>query len=110
MRDESGKFTKGNPGKPPGAKNKKSILWDQLGDFFVNEGAERFITEIRTLEGKDYVNAYSQLVEFFKPKLSRVETTDDLSREIDALTEEQAEDLLKQLSDKIINQWMQKVN
>ena len=85
-------------------------MWDQLGDWFINTGAQRFIIEIESLSGKDYINAYSQLIEFFKPKLSRVETTDDLSREIEALTDEQAENLLKQLSDKIINQWMQKVN
>jgi hypothetical protein len=110
-RKKSGQFDKGHSGfKPPGAISKKTALWNELGDFFVNDGAKKFVQEISSLSGKDYINAYSQLIEFFKPKLSRIETTDDLSREIDALTDEQAETLLNQLSDKIISQWMQKVN
>lgn len=110
-RTKSGQFTKGHSGfKPPGAISKKTVLWNELGEFFINDGAKKFIKEIMSLEGEKYVKAYAMMAEYFKPKLSRVEMTDDLTREIDALSDEQAETLLKQLSDKILDQWAQKMN
>jgi len=111
MRDKKGQFVKGHGGsKPKGAKSERLQLWYELKEFILSEGSEKFIEELKKLDGQKYTDTFLKALEYFQPKLSRVETTDDLSREIDALTDEQAEDLLKQLSGKIINQWMQKVN
>ena len=78
MRDNGGKFTKGNPGKPMGALSKKTILWNQLGEWFISDGALKFIQEMKKLEGKEFINAYSQMLEYFKPKLSRSEISAEI--------------------------------
>ena len=61
-----------------GALSKKTILWNQLGEWFISDGALKFIQEMKKLEGKEFINAYSQMLEYFKPKLSRSEITADI--------------------------------
>ncbi len=69
------KFEKGksgNPkGKPKGAVSEKAKFWNELKDFMVHEGAEKFREELMKLKGQSYVIAYNQSLEYFQPKLSR---------------------------------------
>lgn len=60
-------------GRPKGAKNKKTSQWEAFSQYCVEGGLERFERELNTLEGKDYVNAFINLLEFHKPKLARSE-------------------------------------
>lgn len=61
-----------NPnGRPQGAKSKKTIQWEYFAEYCMSEGLERFQTELNKLRGKEYVNAFLHLMEFFKPKHSR---------------------------------------
>ncbi len=63
-----------NPkGRPIGAKSKKTLQWEQFADYCMNQGLEKFCKELETLEGGDYVKAFLNLIEYFKPKLSRVD-------------------------------------
>lgn len=63
----------GNPkGKPKGTKNKKSEQWNELSNYILNSGADRFIQEMEKLEGIDYISAYSKMICYFKPKLQSV--------------------------------------
>jgi hypothetical protein len=72
------------PGKRPagrgkGTKNKRTELresigintWDQIEDYLVNEGAEKLISSMRELRPGQFVYAYTGLLEYFRPKLSR---------------------------------------
>jgi len=86
-RDKSGKFNKGNAGKPKGALSSKTKAWDELGEFFTQSGAKKameiinFYGEIvenedgtRYIRNPDkYLLHYSNLMEYFKPKLQRTE-------------------------------------
>jgi len=68
----------GNPnGRPKGRPNFASLEKKQLINFLKEEGAQRFIQELMTLEGKDYCQAYIPVIEVAFPKLSRVETSVD---------------------------------
>lgn len=68
----------GNPdGRPKGSKNKNTEIWDNFCEFLVNNGAQRFLTELQTLEGKDYTDQFQKIVEFAKPKLARTEVVGD---------------------------------
>ena len=64
---------KGNKfaGSRKGVPNKKTSQWEAFSQYCVEGGLERFERELNTLEGKDYVNAFINLLEFHKPKLNR---------------------------------------
>lgn len=78
-----------NPnGKPKGAVSQKTKAWEELGEFFTEEGAKKamdiinYYGEIVQKEdgSKTFRNAdkfllhYSNLMEYFKPKLQRSES------------------------------------
>jgi hypothetical protein len=66
-------FAKGNPGKPKGALSAKTRAWDRLGEFFTDAGAERAKNIMMNASDKEFMQHYSNLIELFKPKLSRAE-------------------------------------
>lgn len=71
-----GKFEKGHKklgGKKIGTPNKKSQQWEVFADYCVNGGLEKFQRELDALNGKTFVDAFTNLLEFHKPKLSRAE-------------------------------------
>lgn len=66
----------GNPnGRPKGAKNKRTLQWEALGEAITGECTERFYEEIEKLEGKEYIDAYTKILEYFKPKQNRTDIT-----------------------------------
>jgi hypothetical protein len=83
------KFEKGksgNPaGKPKGAVSEKTKFWKDLKEFMVNEGAEKYQQELMKLEGKEFINAFALLLEYFEPKLTRAELKHDL-RDVEGLS------------------------
>ncbi|MFT7036025.1 MAG: hypothetical protein ACJA2S_004552 [Cyclobacteriaceae bacterium] len=85
-------FIKGQPkkgGKTKGTKNEKTKAWNELGEFITTCGAQKAMDIINSYgeivvkeDGtKGYRNSekflmhYTNLVEFFRPKQSRVEST-----------------------------------
>jgi len=75
-------FERGNKyskGRPKGTPNKKTEQWQVFSDYCVNGGLKKFKNELGKLEGTAYVKVFVKLLEFFKPKLSRVamENTED---------------------------------
>lgn len=77
-------FTKSTAPKGKGASKhiktriKESIGldgWEDLCTFIKTNGSAKLKTEMLKLKGKDYVMAFSSLVEYVKPKLSRQDVT-----------------------------------
>jgi hypothetical protein len=60
-----------------GQKHEKTKQWDQIGDYIVNNGAERIIKYMDTLEGKAFFEAYVAILEYFKPKQKRTENENE---------------------------------
>lgn len=60
-------------GKPKGTISQKTKFWNEVKEWFMGEGAEKYIKEMKTLKGRQYTEAYSSALEYFQPKLSRVE-------------------------------------
>ena len=110
MRDQNGQFTKGNPGRPPGATSKiNNDLRKKIGLFLENKWSV-IESDFDALEPKERVMMFAKLLEFSLPRLQSIAYTTDLEKQIDQLSDEQAERLLKELSNKIISEWTQKQN
>ncbi len=77
--DDSGKLAKGNPGKPKGAKNKKTQMWDALGEYICNEGSEKALNIIKEYKDKEFIAAFEKFLEYFKPKQQRADAHGDQS-------------------------------
>jgi len=67
------KFT--NSGIKKGGKQKKTIAWESIGEYMINEGAERFIDIMTRCNDKEFTENYTRILEYFKPKLARSEHT-----------------------------------
>lgn len=66
-------------GKKKGSKNKKTLEWEALGESIINEHAERF-NHILSISADDvFMKYYIPVIEHFKPKLARTETSGDLN-------------------------------
>lgn len=83
-RDENGRLQKGHGGlKPKGAISKKTQQWEALAESIIGEHSEGFNAIMRSLkhraEHEDdldatelYLNNYTKILDYFKPKLQRV--------------------------------------
>lgn len=71
MPFEKGKEKTG--GRAKGVTNKKTKAFEVLKDSILGEHTERFNDEMSQLNGRDFINAYLNVLEFFAPKLSRQE-------------------------------------
>ena len=62
-------------GRPKGSKNKsthqREVLLNKLAD---EGGIERIWEELKKLEGKDYIDGITKLLEYVLPKLSRTQS------------------------------------
>lgn len=59
------------------SKKKESLSLDDMINSIVEDGIEKFEKELMSLEGKEFVDRFSTLIEYVKPKLSRVEKIGD---------------------------------
>lgn len=68
-------------GRKKGSLNKKTLLkrsvglhnWEGLKSYLETAGSTKMIREIRKLKGKDYVTAMHAMMEYVKPKLTRID-------------------------------------
>lgn len=86
------KGVSGNPaGRPKGTKNTRTLQWEELGNEIANTNAGRFNTLLERLwdstDLNDQVRAaelFLKMVEYFKPKLQRINTPDMNATQIPA--------------------------
>jgi hypothetical protein len=60
-------------GKPVGTKSQKTIAWENLGEFITEAGAEKVKEILTKASPKDFMDYYTTLLEYFKPKQQRIE-------------------------------------
>lgn len=70
-RDNKGRFTKGNKGKPKGAKDHRTRKIDELTEYLISDGVGRFMEAMDEMDNQDYAKYYIQLIEYVMPKLAR---------------------------------------
>ena len=49
-----------------GQKSEKVKAWEELGEWFANQGASKYLNYIRTLDGEEYAKRYEAMLEYFK--------------------------------------------
>lgn len=76
---DTGKFTKGNPGRPKGTKNERTLLWEDLGKEImerhtghINDLLQRLWDSPDPADQLKAADLFMKMAEFFKPKLSRI--------------------------------------
>ena len=60
--------------RPNGSKNKKTERWEEFADWFIVSGMPKLKEEMSKLEGKDYIHTMRDLMEYFQPKLARLDS------------------------------------
>lgn len=77
---DTGKFTQGNPGRPKGSKNERTLLWEDLGKEImerhtvrINDLLERLWDSTDPADQLKAADLFMKLAEFFKPKLQRTQ-------------------------------------
>lgn len=69
-----GQFEKGHSGfKPKGAKSTRTIEWEAFGKELLEKGMPRALEILDTCEPNMFMNHFTGLLEYFKPKLARVD-------------------------------------
>ena len=75
------KNVSGNPkGKPRGTKSRKTKQWEIFSEYIISGGLTKFQKELNKLKGKEYVITFTSLLEFFKPKLGRIDYDAEIVR------------------------------
>lgn len=70
-------FKKGiasNPtGKPKGTLSRKTLEWEEFGKQLIEHGLPRAMEILQTCEDEKFIGHFSNLLEYFKPRLARSE-------------------------------------
>ena len=69
-RKSNGQFGKGNKGKPKGTVNKKTRQWNEIGDYLVNGGSDRFMEIMENSDDDKFKDMFLSVLNYFKPKLA----------------------------------------
>lgn len=59
--------------RPKGSKNQKTIDWDEFGRMLTEQGLTRLQHILNTCDDQTFIRTYVQLLEYFKPKMKRLE-------------------------------------
>lgn len=93
-------------GRQKGTPNKDTLvkvimhknMWEKISDFVIGNGLEKLQTELEKLKEKDYVYAFLNLLEYFKPRLksidARMQSDSDLMKLIPLMPEELRNELI----------------
>lgn len=66
-------------GMKKGQKTAKVQAWEELGEYIIGAGAEKYLEYITRLKAEDFARRYETMLEFFKPKMQRGENKTDLN-------------------------------
>lgn len=68
----------------PRQPSEKKVLWEQLKDYIMGDGLERYMRELETADPETFMKHYLTILEFVKPRLQRqqVEVTQGDTRRI----------------------------
>lgn len=92
-RDINGEFVKGNAGRPKGSPNKVTAVIRKSLTELIEYNLSKVQEDIDQLKPRERVRVIVDLLQYAVPKYQAVQFTTD----VDRLTDEQAEAILKQI-------------
>lgn len=69
--EKNNKYGKQNKG----VKKQKTREWEACGAYVITQGAERYVEELKKSGGREFMERFEKILEYFKPKLGRTEHT-----------------------------------
>lgn len=60
----------GSSTNKPSSWKLETAEWGALGDALLGQYAQRALFELSNLEGKDYIDSYTKLLQYIKPKMT----------------------------------------
>ncbi|MDO6439756.1 hypothetical protein Q4534_20180 [Cyclobacterium sp. 1_MG-2023] len=91
-----GKFEKGNPGRPKGAKNKINTQMRDLIQSLFDNNYQTIQEDLEALEPKDRLKFLSDLLPYLLPKLQSTTHSQELN--FDSMTEEELDILIDRIT------------
>lgn len=58
-------------------KSHRGRAWDEIGEYILNTGAYRYTKIISKMPDEKFLNRFETMLEYFKPKLGRIEHASD---------------------------------
>jgi hypothetical protein len=92
-----GKFEKGNPGRPKGAKNKVNTELRGLIQKLFDDNYQTIQDDLEALEPKDRLKFLSDLLPYLLPKLQSTTHTKEI--DLDGMSEEDLDILIERITD-----------
>ena len=92
-----GKFEKGNPGRPKGAKNKVNTEIRGLIQKLFDDNYQTIQEDLEVLEPKDRLKFLSDLLPYLLPKLQSTTHTKEI--DLDGMSEEDLDRLIERIID-----------
>jgi hypothetical protein len=68
--------------RPIGSKNQKTIDWDTFGRDLIDGGLPRLKSILTECDDDTFIKVYIPLLEYFKPKLKRLEQTTPVEKQV----------------------------
>ena len=90
-----GKFEKGNPGKPKGAKNKSTLLMRDRIQALFDDNFDKIQEDLESLEAKDRLKFLTDLMPYLMPKLQS--TTYSQKIDLDSMEEAELDILIERI-------------
>lgn len=83
-----------NPaGRPIGSKNKATGHLREAITSFIEDNFDEVVQDWRTLDPKDKLNFYRDLIQYVMPKMQTVSMQAKINQELSSLTDDQLDDL-----------------
>ncbi|MDO6437130.1 hypothetical protein Q4534_06930 [Cyclobacterium sp. 1_MG-2023] len=91
-----GKFKKGNPGRPKGAKNKINTQMRDLIQSLFDNNYQTIQEDLEALEAKDRLKFLSDLLPYLLPKLQSTTHSQELN--FDSMSDEELDILIDRIT------------
>jgi hypothetical protein len=72
-------------GRPKGSLGIKNLMWEDLGSYITQEGAERYMEALKVLDDQSFMDRFEKTLEYFKPKQARIDSAVTIEGSVDVL-------------------------